>query len=71
MPPPNSAELQANCKGCLVGQFLNIGINKPNNISLPLSTLKNEPLSVEVDSGYCLDHKYSLYIKSLKGYANK
>ena len=55
MPPPNSAELQA----------------KTNNISLSLSTPKDKPLSIEVDSSYCLGCKCSLYIGSLKGYINK
>ena len=48
-----------------------MGINKLDNISLPLSTPKDEPLLVEMESGYFLGCKYNLYIKSLKGYTNK
>jgi len=40
-------------------------------MSLLLSTLRDEPLLAEVDSGYYLGRKYSLYIRSLKSYANK
>ena len=65
MPPPNRAEPQINYKGCSVGQFLDMGINTPNNIT------RDKPPSAEVDGSYCLGRKCSLYIRSLKGYTNK
>ena len=40
-------------------------------MSLLLSTFRDEPLLVEIDGGYCLGCKCSLYIRSLKGYTNK
>jgi len=64
-PPPDSAEPQAN------GQFLDFEVNKPDDMSLPSSTLGDEPPLAEVDGGYCSGRKCSLYIRSLKGYANK
>ena len=48
-----------------------MGINKPNNISLPLNTPRDKPPLAEVNNSYYSGHKYSLYIKSLKGYTNK
>jgi len=70
MPPPNSAEPQASCKGiCLVNQFLNFRINEPSDMGLLLSTFKNKPPSADVNGSYY--YKYSLYIKKLKIYTNK